>query len=179
MNRFEGNSDASATSRSLSGGMGGALASTGAPAGSVGPPGKWMARAYRRCRGVSFALCLTATGRIHTVLIGSRWAKRPTDTGTLLLHDLSKSAEAVVSSTSLAAPKDAKKSLDKAREEISKRDFTDAEADLKKAVQTYPKYAGSLAGNGRSSWSTGASAPMRKLRFNKPSQRTRSSPSRT
>ncbi len=140
MNRFEGNSDASATSQSMSGRMGGALESTGAPAGS-GAARQVDGASIQSLMGCFIRASLTGYRSDAYSLDHVTVGDVTTDAGTLLLHDLSKTADAVVSSTSLAAPKDAKKSLDKALEEISKRDFTDAEADLKKAVQSYPKYA--------------------------------------
>ena len=141
MNRFEGNSDASATSKSLSGGMGGALASSGAPSGSGASGSRQVDGASVQALAGCFIRATLTGYRSDTYGLDRVTVGEPTDTGTLLLHDLTKSAEAVVSSTSLAAPKDAKKSFDKARDEVTKRDFTNAEADFKKAVQAYPKYA--------------------------------------
>jgi len=64
-----------------------------------------------------------------------------TNVGTLYLHSVAKTPEAAVSAASLAAPKDAQKSLDKARDHIAKRQFAEAESEFHKAVAIYPKYA--------------------------------------
>jgi|CZKE01.1.fsa_nt_gi tetratricopeptide (TPR) repeat protein len=64
-----------------------------------------------------------------------------TNVGTLFLRPLGKDSITVVSATSLGAPRDAQKSVAKARDYIAKRQFADAETELHKAVQSYPKYA--------------------------------------
>ncbi len=64
-----------------------------------------------------------------------------TNVGTLFLHPLAKPSEMAVSASSLSAPKDAQKSLDKARDAVGKRQFAEAEAELRNAVKIYPKYA--------------------------------------
>jgi tetratricopeptide (TPR) repeat protein len=64
-----------------------------------------------------------------------------TNIGTLFLHPVGGDAASAVSATSAAAPKDAQKSLVKARDYVFKRQFGEAEAELKKAVKSYPKYA--------------------------------------
>jgi tetratricopeptide (TPR) repeat protein len=64
-----------------------------------------------------------------------------TNAGTLFLHPLAGSPATVVSATSLSAPKDAQKSLAKARDYMVKGQFAEAEAELNKATQSYPKYA--------------------------------------
>lgn len=61
--------------------------------------------------------------------------------GTLFLHPLGKSPAPVVSVTSLSAPKDAQKSFEKATDHAAKRQFAEAEGELKNAVAIYPKYA--------------------------------------
>ena len=57
-----------------------------------------------------------------------------TNVGTLLLRPTGKSSGAVVSATSLAVPKGAQQSFDKARDLIAKRQFADAEKELNRAV---------------------------------------------
>ena len=65
-----------------------------------------------------------------------------TNVGTLFLRPLPGGDPArVVSATSLGAPRDAQKSVAKARDYLAKRQFADAETELQKAVQSYPKYA--------------------------------------
>jgi tetratricopeptide (TPR) repeat protein len=61
--------------------------------------------------------------------------------GALYLHSIAKAMESTVSVSSLNAPKDAQKSLEKARGYADKRQFAEAEAELKTAVTIYPKYA--------------------------------------
>jgi len=63
-----------------------------------------------------------------------------TNVGTLFLHPLA-DLQAPASPTSLNAPKDARKSLAKARDDVFKGQVADAEAELNKAVRSYPKYA--------------------------------------
>jgi tetratricopeptide (TPR) repeat protein len=64
-----------------------------------------------------------------------------TNVGVLVLHPFGGGTATVVSATSQAAPKEAQKSLAKARDYIAKRQLGDAESELNKAVQAYPKYA--------------------------------------
>ncbi len=68
-------------------------------------------------------------------------AGEPVDAGRLVLHSLAASKDLTVSATTLKAPKDAQKSLQKGREAIAARKPDDAEKALRKAVETYPEYA--------------------------------------
>ena len=61
--------------------------------------------------------------------------------GTLFLHRLANVEGLTISATSALAPKDAKKALEKARNEELKSKWSDAEKELRKAVTIYPKYA--------------------------------------
>jgi len=64
-----------------------------------------------------------------------------TNVGTLFLHPIGGDAATALSATSAAAPKDAQKSLLKARDFVFQRQFAEAEAELNKAVKAYPQYA--------------------------------------
>ncbi len=64
-----------------------------------------------------------------------------TNAGTIYIHPIARGSGVMVSATSLGAPKEAQKSLEKARAEIAGRQFAEAEADLKNAVKIYPTYA--------------------------------------
>ena len=64
-----------------------------------------------------------------------------TNVGTLYLHPLSRTSETVVSATSLSAPKDAQKFFRTGWGYVEKGQFAQAEAELRRAVTIYPKYA--------------------------------------
>jgi tetratricopeptide (TPR) repeat protein len=64
-----------------------------------------------------------------------------TNVGTLFLHPIAKTVQTSVSATSLSAPKDVQKSLEKARDYVQQRQFAMAESELNNAVSIYPKYA--------------------------------------
>jgi len=63
------------------------------------------------------------------------------EVGILTLHPLAQTRAATVSVNELAAPKAARKALDKARIEIGKGNLAKAEEQLRKAIQAYPAYA--------------------------------------
>jgi tetratricopeptide (TPR) repeat protein len=63
------------------------------------------------------------------------------DVGIIILHRLANVEGYTVSATSALAPKDAKKAYDKAGDQIKKNKWSDAKANLEKAVAEYPKYA--------------------------------------
>src|SRR5260370_33996637 len=48
---------------------------------------------------------------------------------------------ATISMTSLTAPKEARQAYEKGRKEAAQKKFADAEKNLNKAVQLYPRYA--------------------------------------
>ena len=79
--------------------------------------------------------------RSEQVDLGRVRAGDDPNVGTIILHRLGDVQETTVSSTALRAPKAAKVALDKARENIDKRQLAGAEKELRKAVQLYPKYA--------------------------------------
>jgi len=63
------------------------------------------------------------------------------DVGTIVLHRLGNVQGLTISATSLEAPKDARKAYEKGREAASKGKFEEAQKQLEKAVEVYPKYA--------------------------------------
>lgn len=60
--------------------------------------------------------------------------------GTIVLQRMDKVSGVTVSTTSLNAPKDAKKAYDKAHHDIENKNFAQAQQELEKAVQLYPRY---------------------------------------
>jgi tetratricopeptide (TPR) repeat protein len=73
-------------------------------------------------------------------LSGRRVLDNP-DLGTIFLHKLGNVEGFTYSLTTAAAPKDAKKALDKGVDAGKKGKFPDAEVQLQKAVELYPKFA--------------------------------------
>jgi tetratricopeptide (TPR) repeat protein len=76
-----------------------------------------------------------------SISLGARRAFDNPDLGTIVLHRLSNVEGVTVSSLSLNAPKDAKKSFDKGRDLLQKKKAPEAQKELEKAVGIYPKYA--------------------------------------
>ena len=81
-------------------------------------------------------------------LAGRRVLDNP-DVGTIILHHLANVEGYTVSATSALAPKDARKAFDKAQDQIRKKKWSDAKANLEKAVAAYPKYAAAWYDLGR------------------------------
>ncbi len=75
------------------------------------------------------------------LLTGSLLMGRVVDVGTIVLHPIAKVQGTTVSMTSLQAPKNAKKSMDRAKKALRKQKLDEAEKNLKAAVDTYPAYA--------------------------------------
>ena len=65
----------------------------------------------------------------------------PVNVGTIVLQRMGKEQGATVSATSLNAPKDAKKAYDKGHRALTNNKLAEAQQDLEKAVQAYPRYA--------------------------------------
>ncbi len=63
------------------------------------------------------------------------------DVGTIVLYPVAKVTGTLVSVTSLQAPKEAKKALERAEKSLEKKNLVKAESELNHAVQVYPKYA--------------------------------------
>jgi tetratricopeptide (TPR) repeat protein len=87
--------------------------------------------------------------RSDVVNLGGRRAFDNPDVGTIVLHRLGNVEGTTISATSLQAPKDAKKALEKGREAAKKKKFSEAQKELEKAVQIYPKYAAAWFDLGR------------------------------
>jgi tetratricopeptide (TPR) repeat protein len=80
--------------------------------------------------------------RSDSVSLAGRRALDNPEIGTLVLRKLGSNVQGLtVSATSALAPKDAKKSLEKAMDAMKKRNPDEAQAQLEKAVAAYPKYA--------------------------------------
>jgi tetratricopeptide (TPR) repeat protein len=79
--------------------------------------------------------------RSEPVNLAGRRALDNPDVGTIILHRLAKVEGFTFSATSAYAPKDAKKAYEKGSEAAKKKKWADAETNLQKAVDTYPKYA--------------------------------------
>lgn len=73
-------------------------------------------------------------------LVGRRSLDNP-DVGTIILRRLGDVTGFTTSATSLMAPKDAKKSLEKARNALKKNKLPEAQKELETAVSLHPKYA--------------------------------------
>ncbi len=73
-------------------------------------------------------------------LSGRRSLDNP-DVGTIILRRLGDVSGFTTSATSLMAPKEAKKSLEKARNALKKNKLPDAQKELELAVGAHPKYA--------------------------------------
>lgn len=73
-------------------------------------------------------------------LAGRRMFDNP-DVGTIVLRRLANVEGTTISVVAMAAPKDAKKSLDKARDLVKKKKPAEALKEYEKAVQIYPKYS--------------------------------------
>jgi tetratricopeptide (TPR) repeat protein len=73
-------------------------------------------------------------------LAGRRTLDNP-DVGTIILRRLGDVTGFTTSATSLMAPKEAKKALEKARNSLKKNKVPEAQKDLEAAVAAHPKYA--------------------------------------
>jgi tetratricopeptide (TPR) repeat protein len=69
--------------------------------------------------------------------------------GTIFLHRLSNAGGLTTSATSELAPKDARKAYERALEDMKKQKPDDAQSELLKAVELYPKYAAAWLELGR------------------------------
>jgi tetratricopeptide (TPR) repeat protein len=73
-------------------------------------------------------------------LSGRRVMDNP-DVGTIVMRRLGNVEGLTISATTALAPKDAKKAFEKGREAAKKQKWADAQKELEKATQIYPKYA--------------------------------------
>jgi tetratricopeptide (TPR) repeat protein len=75
------------------------------------------------------------------LLTGSLLMGRVVDVGTIVLHPIAKVQGTTVSMTSLRAPKNAKKAMNRASKALHKQKLDEAEKNLQAAVDLYPEYA--------------------------------------
>jgi len=73
-------------------------------------------------------------------LSGRRMMDNP-DVGTILMKRIAGVEGLTTSMTTLQAPKDAKKAFDKSKDLFKRKKMAEAQKELEKAVQIYPKYA--------------------------------------
>ncbi len=73
-------------------------------------------------------------------LMGRRFMDNP-DLGTILMRRLGKIEAQTKSFTSLSAPKDARKALEKGQDRLKKQKFDEAQLNLAKAVELHPQYS--------------------------------------
>ncbi len=99
--------------------------------------------------------------RSDYVNLASRNPMDNPDVGLIVLHRLGNVEGASVSATSLAAPKDAKKSYDKGLQLLLKNKSEDAAKEFEKAVLAYPKYADAWVGLGQIRMRQNAFEPAR------------------
>ncbi|MFN7934620.1 MAG: tetratricopeptide repeat protein [Bryobacteraceae bacterium] len=77
-------------------------------------------------------------------LSGRRFMDNP-DVGTIVLKRMANVEGLTFSATSAMAPKDAKKAYEKGRDLIKRKKLAEAQKEIEKAVQIYPKYANAWA----------------------------------
>ena len=85
----------------------------------------------------------------NEVSLAGRQAMDNPDVGTLVLHRYAQGEGNTVSSTSLAAPKEAANAQQRGREAARKEKWDEARKQFEKAVQIYPKYASAWCELGR------------------------------
>jgi Tetratricopeptide repeat len=83
------------------------------------------------------------------ILTGSQLMGRVIDVGTIVLHPIAKVQGTTVSLTSLRAPKDAKKALERGDKALKKAKLGEAETSFRDAVSIYPSYAAAWFSLGR------------------------------
>lgn len=79
--------------------------------------------------------------RSQTVSLSMRRPMDNPDVGVILLHRMGASEGGTISAISAAAPKDAKKAFEKGVDSAKKKKLDEAQKNLEKAVELYPKYA--------------------------------------
>jgi len=83
------------------------------------------------------------------ISLAGRRAFEDPNVGTIVLHRFGKVEGTTISMTSLQAPKDAQKALEKGRDAMKKEKWQDAEKQFEKAVGIYPQYAAAWYESGR------------------------------
>ena len=79
--------------------------------------------------------------RSSTVSLAGRRTMDSPEVGAIVLYPLAGIQGSTMSATSARAPKDAKKAYEKGLDDVKKKKADQAEADFRKAVELYPKYA--------------------------------------
>jgi tetratricopeptide (TPR) repeat protein len=79
--------------------------------------------------------------RSEIVNLSGRKAFDHPEVGTIILHRLGNVEGTTISTTTLQAPKDARKAYDKGREVLRKDKAADAQKNFEKAVEIYPQFA--------------------------------------
>ncbi len=79
--------------------------------------------------------------RSSTILLTSNQAMGIMEVGTIVLYPASRVKGTTVSVTGLAAPKDARKALERAEKAYQKKKLDEAEKNAKAALQAYPNFA--------------------------------------
>jgi tetratricopeptide (TPR) repeat protein len=105
--------------------------------GGLNPQGEITERDLQECELRAYLIGYVS----DTVpLVGRRSLDRP-DVGSIVLHRLGNVEGSLFSVTAASAPKDAVKALDKGREAMDKRNWTDARKQFEQAVKVYPRFA--------------------------------------
>jgi len=112
--------------------------STGTRNSQMGPTSGGMSE--RQLMGCEFRADLPGFRSDVIQLSGRRLLDNP-EVGTIILHRLSNVQGFTFSMTSAAAPKDSRKAYEKGAELVKKKKYEEAEVHLRKAVDSYPKYA--------------------------------------
>lgn len=127
--------DASTGGYSASDGLGSASRSS---QGSLGGMSGGMSE--RELMGCELRASLPGFRSQVVNLAGRRFMDNP-DVGTIILKRLGHVEGRTISATTALAPKDARKAFDKARDHARKQKWPEAQKELEKAVDLYPKYA--------------------------------------
>lgn len=128
--RFQGSSDASVASPAVGSGFGGALS------GQAQIDGMSVMSLMGCFLRASLPGYKSETADLSRVRIGDN-----PDVGVIRLHKIAGGVEATVSLASLSAPKNARQAFERGREQAARRNYAEAEKELKRAIQLYPKFA--------------------------------------
>lgn len=108
--------------------------------GGFGMPGGGRGISERDLMGCELRADLAGYRSDVVNLSGRRILDNP-DVGAIVLRSIAGVEGRAVSFTTLAAPKDAKKAYEKALDQMKKKKVPEAQKELEKAVNLYPKYA--------------------------------------
>lgn len=135
VDRYVGASSASTSSQATAG-TGTSFGSTAAARGATQAPGA----SINALAGCGLRAVLQGY-RSETIDLSRRALGDSPKVGTIILFKIDQAQGLTVSKTSLTAPKNAKSAFDKAQAHIAARRLPDAEKELRRAVELYPKYA--------------------------------------